>query len=681
MSQRPTLVSLLEAFVEPGAHPLAALASLVDGIRPGNPNNIEAASRALQAVCHVLETRPELRAGVRCSLVQFFASRKSVSLFADAGMFPNRGFFAELVHRISHNLLPDESDATYLKDVVSRVFDHRRDARWVMGVDVGVWTDLFKALHFEEQAGPRDGDALVDGLLEGLRVLSYRIAAIGLEPELLRIEPSLEDFESPFMAQNPELLAFLGAYQSWWQGSGAAPDDGRHLRVLLDQGRTVVERVRTRAARQGTSLSLTLLLERLRQHLDRAEAIISVLETLANSRSLANIGPGLVVLLRQLVADECRKNDPGYYWRSNVELLARRVTDNAGRTGEHYITEGRGQYFELLRSAMLAGVIIAFMALFKLLIQQAHLAPLNEALLSCLNYGVGFVIIHILHGTVATKQPAMTAAALAASIGDTNSRGGRNLDRLAGLIARTTRSQIAAIIGNVVVAVPVAVAVGFALTWMLGHAYPTPEKSAYLIESVHPWRSGAIVYAAIAGVCLFLAGLISGYYDNLAAYNRIPQRLRSHRLLIWLLGERRLARVANYIEEHLGALAGNFFFGFLLGGVTALGVLFGLPLDIRHIAFSSAHFGYASQVLAGGLPWQEFAWTGLGLALIGMTNLLVSFSLSLWVACRARQVTFAQSGILLRAMFGLLRRRPRDFFLPPTAAPAVSPAVGDETPR
>jgi len=31
----------------------------------------------------------------------------------------------------------------------------------------------------------------------------------------------------------------------------------------------------------------------------------------------------------------------------------------------------------------------------------------------------------------------------------------------------------------------------------------------------------------------------------------------------------------------------------MLGGVTAFGVLFGLPVDIRHIAFSSAYLGYS----------------------------------------------------------------------------------------
>ncbi|MCB5976870.1 site-specific recombinase [Acinetobacter baumannii] len=32
-----------------------------------------------------------------------------------------------------------------------------------------------------------------------------------------------------------------------------------------------------------------------------------------------------------------------------------------------------------------------------------------------MNYSLGFILIHVLHFTVATKQPAMTAAALAAT--------------------------------------------------------------------------------------------------------------------------------------------------------------------------------------------------------------------------------------------------------------------------
>ena len=144
-------------------------------------------------------------------------------------------------------------------------------------------------------------------------------------------------------------------------------------------------------------------------------------------------------------------------------------------------------------------------------------------------------------------------------------------------------------------------------------------------------QSGAIFYAAIAGVCLFLSGLIAGYHDNLAVYNKIPQRLRALPWLQKLLGVHRLSRVANYVENNLGALAGNFYFGCLLGGMSAIGVLFGLPFDIRHIAFSSAFVGFATVGLNFALSWQVIVFTIFCLAMIGFVNLTLSFGLALYL--------------------------------------------------
>jgi hypothetical protein len=51
----------------------------------------------------------------------------------------------------------------------------------------------------------------------------------------------------------------------------------------------------------------------------------------------------------------------------------------------------------------------------------------------------------------------------------------------------------------------------------------------------------------------------------------------------------------------------------------------GLPLDIRHVAFSSAQLGYALAGSGFSPAWGLFCMSALGVALIGLTNLLVSF--------------------------------------------------------
>lgn len=55
----------------------------------------------------------------------------------------------------------------------------------------------------------------------------------------------------------------------------------------------------------------------------------------------------------------------------------------------------------------------------------------------------------------------------------------------------------------------------------------------------------------------------------------------------------------------------------------------------------------------------------LGIALIGVANLLVSFTLALSVAMKARKVTFAHWPTLLRSVGKRFRKKPGEFLLPP----------------
>ncbi len=67
----------------------------------------------------------------------------------------------------------------------------------------------------------------------------------------------------------------------------------------------------------------------------------------------------------------------------------------------------------------------------------------------------------------------------------------------------------------------------------------------HLLHDIDAFHTPALFYAAIAGVWLFVAGLISGYYDNKALYTRMGQRVRQLRWLGRLLGiERRDRAVA-----------------------------------------------------------------------------------------------------------------------------------------
>jgi site-specific recombinase len=646
------------------------LYELLRRIRPKNPENIAYASERIMALSALLETYPALRRRVRVALVELFETRRAGSLYMNLGILPSTGFFSETWRRISHRLLPEERNpGEFLGDMLQSLFDCETDEIWVGGVDNEVWIGLLHALHFdeneEEDAAAKALPSGISTLLHSLWLLSYQITAMGFDPELLRLDANLSRADSPFLAQNLETRAFVECCQNRWREEAAATDDEKQLLVLFDQCREAVDRIHRRSVHAGTSLQLTYKLQCLRDHINRTEQIAIIAGELQREKGGRQTAyPAIVALFKNLVFASCRKNDLRTFWRQNLEITARRVTEYAGKAGEHYITETRREYWGMARAAMGAGALIALIALLKLLLHRANLAPLNEMLAYGLNYGLGFALVYMLGFTIATKQPAMTANALAASIGEARGKA-RNLENLITLIARTTRSQLIAILGNVSMAIPVAVLVSLFQLPLTGRSAISIEEADSLLATHHPFFSGSLLFAAVAGVCLFLSGLIAGYFDNLATYNRIPQRIKQ---LTWanrVFSAARVARLADYLEHHLGALASNFLFGVMLASAWGAGMLLGLPLDIRHVAFSSAYLGYSLAAYDFAPPWIAFAWAAVGVAGIGLINLSVSFLLALFVALRARGVTFSQGNQLMRGLARRFFTHPGDFFLPP----------------
>jgi len=104
-----------------------------------------------------------------------------------------------------------------------------------------------------------------------------------------------------------------------------------------------------------------------------------------------------------------------------------------------------------------------------------------------------------------------------------------------------------------------------------------------------------------------------------------------------------------------------------------IGELLGLPLDIRHVAFASANFAYGLVGLQFAVSPSVVIVSFAGVLLIGLTNLVVSFSLALNVALRSRGITPEQTDGLWARVLRRFLARPRDFIWPP-----AQPEAGTE---
>jgi site-specific recombinase len=690
------MLSILE-HLDPDSDRIDLLVDLVDRLRPRRASDHDYACAQVRTLTQLLKGHPGQAWALRRYLTRLLETRRHTSLYSDVGILSNDGFFTELKKRIAYRILPPALDEQYLSDTLDRVLCREDDYQWIRAVPTADWLELFDTV---ANAAP-DGDSdepgepararkvVLAGLLDAIRTLSCRVCALGLEPRLIHAHMEIEEVDSPFLMQNIEANKYLDDYGRLTAGEIDTMEDARHLLVMLDQCEEVVLKIRRGALASGTSVALTYLLVALTQSIDRLRKLLFLVdtsgalpsaptvdvETLANEATPPTEPPtslrraAAVDLAQELAEAHNTKYEVRGLLRDNIDLLARNVTENASRTGEHYIAERRADLRGMFASSAGAGIIIGFMALFKILISYQHRAPLIEALLYSLNYAAGFMLVHVLHFTIATKQPAMTAARIAAALHDTAQRGSSrrqvDVDSMAALVNKVFRTQIVAVLGNLATVIPVAWALALAWYWIFGTHLVNPAKAEHLIADSHPWHSLALLHAAIAGVWLFVSGLVSGYYDNKAMYTRMGQRVQQLRWLRRLLGEERRARFARYVEDNLGGLMGNFVFGVLMGITGTVGFLLGLPLDVRHVTFSSANFAIGFVGLGQQVDPETIAITFLGIALIGMVNLLVSFGLALWVALRARKVRFRHGFRLLRALGRRLRAAPLDFFIGP----------------
>ncbi len=667
-----TLNTLLVALGEDDSLDFAeTLRLIVDWLRPEDTRagTAPVIARVEQLVL-ALDENPDLRRRLRERLEQGFGGSRHLTLYTGIGLFSRRGFLREFTQRLYERLNPRPMERKDLKDVLAYVFHHPKDTQWVTAMPDDIWWRLLEAIGCLSGEHPAVLHRAREEMLYALEMLSVWIAAEELEPELLRLDPRIAERDSAFVAQQRELATFVAAYRAWAEDPTRKFHDDRHARVLLDQCSDQIAHLRKRAVTRGSSISLTHLLERLDQTLGRIRRLLHILDPGdAEGQRKAS-----VELFRELVAANARRHGIRSLWQDNVKLLSRSVTQQASETGEHYITSNRAEYLGMLRAGAGAGLIIAVMAWIKIQIEAMGLGEAATTVWVSLNYGLGFVLIHILHFTVATKQPAMTAARLAAAI-EEGDKGTANPARLAELLVQVGRSQFVAVLGNVSVALPVAIGLGWLYHLTLGVPVLDTQGVDYQLHQLSPLAGLALFHAAIAGVWLFVAGLISGFFDNRCAYLDLPGRLRDHPGLSRLLSRDRRRRLADFVEHNYGALAGNFFFGVLLGITGYIGYLLSLPLDIRHVAFASANLGYTVAVQMPGVL--EFLLYLIFVLLIGAVNLWVSFGLAMYVALKARGTRIGALDRLLKAYAQRILERPGEFLLPPPACSEKGPDDSD----
>jgi site-specific recombinase len=606
----------------------------------------------------ILQDQPELAESLRSYLVAVFSDYDALTLFTDAGILPGHGFFSETYRRLEYKLLPPLQNAAFAPYLIRKVFYGKSDYRNIVAIDEAVWMKLLHVININPDVLQWEEKQL-NTLLNALMVLSQRITSIGLEPDIVDKLTEIDDLQSPFFGLYREVQHYVDSFKADDSYIKTNDLDYQQILVMCTQCMDSIAQLHKHKEKYGISIHLAYLMVRLEQHVKRFQNILKMIQ----SGERVEFNKALFVFMCRVVDAENKKYSIRKHLNDNLSLIAYKITEHTSRVGEHYRAADRKEYYVMLKSAMGGGFVVAVMVILKIFAHPLHLSPFGDAFINSMLYAGGFICIHFLHFTLATKQPAMTANTIAASLDDTD-KPDKKMLKTVKLISEISRAQFISLVGNMIIVFPAAYIIGWCYLLLSGHNAVSSDEAHHMIMQLHPWKTATLFYAAIAGVLLMSSGVIAGYYDNKVVYGRIPERIRQHPFLKRFISPRKLKSISTYLGNNSGLLLGNFFLGIFLGTTPLLGRFFGLPIDVRHVTLSAGNFGLALQG-STELPAMLIIEIVFSILLMGVINLFVSFGLAIYVAVRSRSLNLSLRRRILTAIVNYFRLNPSVFFIPP----------------
>lgn len=199
----------------------------------------------------------------------------------------------------------------------------------------------------------------------------------------------------------------------------------------------------------------------------------------------------------------------------------------------------------------------------------------------------------------------MTAPAMAAKLKELGS--GDAIESFVDEITHLVRSQVAAVLGNVLVVMPVVLGIALLMLHTLGTP-PISEKAGAACAGVAAPAGPIGVFCRLHGgaaVCLQHHCRVDGKLVRAGAHGLGHSIQPTHHPPAGHCARGTLGALP--AREHLG-LCVNISLGFMLGLVPVIATFFGLGLDVRHVTLSAGQIAAACATLGLEVLHQPGFW-------------------------------------------------------------------------
>ncbi|SDR00997.1 Site-specific recombinase [Chryseobacterium soldanellicola] len=608
-------------------------------------------------VINFFKLNPEFADNFKYYIHNIFEGRPFNLSLTEANILSENAFFPELKKRILNKVLPpveNEKTVWYMIDNISLRPKH--DLTYLHNLPENEIDEILSILGVKDFIKKPN---VKKEMIFSMNILSWRVTGMAMEVDVVRMAPQYRNFDNPFLALQNELEALTIDFNNDPNIQLHSKDSRyKQIKIYIEHCQEFVNIAFKNSSKYGISGKINQSLLKIRQQTQRIYEIVQLL--------IIDNEEEVIVKSKQLIFNvlsyKSHKNNISELINDSTRLISHLITNHTAETGSHYITSNKKEYMKMFYKASGGGIIVGALCVLKMLYGFMPGSDFFHAFLYSLNYAMGFVMIYLMGFTLATKQPAMTAATMTKVLAEQGNSKRNNIE-FADLVSKLFRSQFIAFVGNVLLSFPIALLIIYGLDVFFSQNLAI-DKSDKLLKDLDPFKSKAILHASIAGFYLFISGIISGNISNNSVFYQIPERIAKNLSIRKFLGAKFAKRLSRYYAKNWAGIVSNFWFGVFLGATAPVGLFFGLDLDIRHITFAAGNFALGLYGKDFSVDSYTFWISFITVFIIGFFNFLVSFSLSMFLAFRSRKMNFGEVKQIYREIFKYFITHPLKFFLP-----------------
>jgi len=608
-------------------------------------------------VLNFFKLNPEFSDNFKYYIQNIFEGRPFNLSLTEANILSENAFFPELKKRILNKILPpveNEKTVWYMIDNIS--LRPKQDLKYLHNLPENEIDEVLKILGVSDFVKK---PKVKNEMIFAMSILSWRVTGMAMEVEVVRMAPQYRNFDNPFLALQNELEALTVDFKEDPDVQLTSKDSRyKQIKIYIEHCQEFVNIAFKNSSKYGISGKINQSLLKIRQQIQRIYDIVQLL--------VIDNEDDVIIKSKQLIFNilsyKSHKNNISELINDSTRLISHLITNHTAETGSHYITSNKKEYMKMFYKASGGGIIVGALCVLKMMYGFMPGSDFFHAFLYSLNYAMGFVMIYLMGFTLATKQPAMTAATMTKVLAEQGNSKRNNIE-FADLVSKLFRSQFIAFVGNVLLSFPIALVIIYGLDVFFSQNLAI-DKSDKLLQDLNPFKSKAILHASIAGFYLFISGIISGNISNNSVFYQIPERIAKNLSIRKFFGAKFAKKLSKYYAKNWAGIVSNFWFGVFLGATAPIGLFFGLDLDIRHITFAAGNFALGLYGKDFSVDSHTFWISFITVFVIGFFNFSVSFTLSMFLAFRSRKMNFGEVRNIYKEIFKYFFTHPLKFFLP-----------------